>query len=381
MIDFILKMLVCLFLAAAVGFMVAWLLRNLSVQQLRDEVSRLRRNLGERDSLLHDSETKLKAIKSTLSARDSTISAHETRLGALDTQITQLNQHRDLLSYEASTKDATIKARDVSLASLTALLAAHEVTSGSNPTVNTNLEQTITELQRTLADRETMLRVRDETLKARELKIEELERNVATLTGSWAVERDQLNVEIDASRRTLQSRSQLLSEAQAKLETSGLTLANLQSRVNGYEDNSNFLNQKIVELESQLKHGDESRRTLQERLDAGDSHATEPANFDWLIPPRQFEQPPALIDDIKHIYGVGPAIEKTLNQLGIYLFKQVALWSEADIDFFDGQLKDFHGRIRREQWVRSAVEEHYKKYNEWLGSGEAIITIPETNRD
>ena len=71
-------------------------------------------------------------------------------------------------------------------------------------------------------------------------------------------------------------------------------------------------------------------------------------------------------DDLKLIYGVGPALERMLNKLGIYTFQEVALWTEKDIDRLDAQLKRFHGRIRREGWVASAKEEHFKKYGERL---------------
>jgi predicted flap endonuclease-1-like 5' DNA nuclease len=136
------------------------------------------------------------------------------------------------------------------------------------------------------------------------------------------------------------------------------------------------LREQIAQLEAQLRECGVKRAQLQARLLAS---TQPPAPFSGT-PPRQFTELPAVIDDLKHIYGVGPRLEKTLQKLGIYLFKQVAQWSEADIDYFDAQLTQFHGRIRREGWVRSAIEEHYKKYGEWLGEGEPALTKPETNR-
>lgn len=76
-------------------------------------------------------------------------------------------------------------------------------------------------------------------------------------------------------------------------------------------------------------------------------------------------------DDLKRIRGVGPVLEKRLNELGVHQFRQVALWTDADIDFFDRELRNFHGRIRRENWVHSATEEHFKKYGEWLAASVA----------
>jgi predicted flap endonuclease-1-like 5' DNA nuclease len=79
-------------------------------------------------------------------------------------------------------------------------------------------------------------------------------------------------------------------------------------------------------------------------------------------------------DDLKSIRGVGPVLERMLNAHGVHQFRQVATWSDADIDFFDAQLERFHGRIRRENWVRSAIDQHFKKYGEWLGDGAPAAT-------
>ncbi len=92
-------------------------------------------------------------------------------------------------------------------------------------------------------------------------------------------------------------------------------------------------------------------------------------------------EPGAPSDDLTCIYGVGPVLAKMLHRLGIHQFKQVAQWSEADIDFFDAQLERFRGRIRRENWVRSATEEHHKKYGEWLGSGTPAPVMREALHD
>ena len=69
-------------------------------------------------------------------------------------------------------------------------------------------------------------------------------------------------------------------------------------------------------------------------------------------------------DDLKQIKGVGPAIEKTLNDLGIYRFNQIAEMSEYDIDRVAQQLKGFRSRIYREDWVGQARNLHYQKNND-----------------
>ncbi len=83
-------------------------------------------------------------------------------------------------------------------------------------------------------------------------------------------------------------------------------------------------------------------------------------------------------DDLKHIRGVGPALERFLHKRGVFWFRQVATWSQADIDKFEFLLPNFGGRIQRENWVRSAQLEHYRKYKQWLGNAEPTMTTPET---
>jgi len=62
----------------------------------------------------------------------------------------------------------------------------------------------------------------------------------------------------------------------------------------------------------------------------------------------------SLRDDLKVIKGVGPAIEKTLNELGIFRYAQVAAMSRYDIERIANRLKGFQSRIEREDWVGQA---------------------------
>ncbi|MDE2383242.1 MAG: ATP-binding cassette domain-containing protein [Alphaproteobacteria bacterium] len=70
--------------------------------------------------------------------------------------------------------------------------------------------------------------------------------------------------------------------------------------------------------------------------------------------PELLKKPRGKADDLKLIWGVGPAFEKLLNKVGVWHFDQVASWTSADIDHVDALLKGFHGRIRRDDWVNQA---------------------------
>ena len=61
-------------------------------------------------------------------------------------------------------------------------------------------------------------------------------------------------------------------------------------------------------------------------------------------------------DQLQAIKGIGPAIEKTLNEMGIFRFQQIAEMSEYDIDRVAKRLKGFRSRIYREDWIGQARE-------------------------
>lgn len=61
-------------------------------------------------------------------------------------------------------------------------------------------------------------------------------------------------------------------------------------------------------------------------------------------------------DKLQAIKGVGPAIEKTLNEMGIFRFQQIAEMSEYDIDRIASCLKGLRSRIYREDWLGQARE-------------------------
>jgi len=58
-------------------------------------------------------------------------------------------------------------------------------------------------------------------------------------------------------------------------------------------------------------------------------------------------------DDLKLISGIGPVIEKRLNESGIYHFRQVANFEQRDIDLVNDAIS-FPGRIERDEWIAQA---------------------------
>jgi hypothetical protein len=58
-------------------------------------------------------------------------------------------------------------------------------------------------------------------------------------------------------------------------------------------------------------------------------------------------------DDLTRIKGIGPKLSQTLNEIGIYHFRQIAQWQDAEARWVDDFLS-FKGRVAREQWIEQA---------------------------
>ena len=65
------------------------------------------------------------------------------------------------------------------------------------------------------------------------------------------------------------------------------------------------------------------------------------------------DQPDGSADDLTRIRGIGPALQRLLNRLGIFHFRQIAAWGPDEIATVSASLR-FPGRIERDNWVGQA---------------------------
>lgn len=375
---------------------------------LEQQIAVAARDLSTTRGELTAARGELTTARSELTAARGEVTAARGELTTTQARLVEINK----------TKDGEIARLGAQLAPLAALPAALNARDGELNRIKASYEQQLTELRAKFDATQQAIRARDTDLAAVRSQLEnevsalrgrsdnemsQLKSRVSTLAGDLQSRESTLStlrVELDAARKTLDSRSALLRDAETAkqvavdaVKVKDAELARLRAEVSTL----NALPARLASLQSDLSVAGNERKNLewQWQQAQGDLEArlsecaaarrALEAELETLkqssnLPPRQFASAPAVIDDLKHIFGVGPVLEKMLHGLGVYQFKQVALWSAEDIRFFDQQLHEFHGRIERENWVRSAQEEQYKKYGEWLGQGLPTITMPETNR-
>jgi predicted flap endonuclease-1-like 5' DNA nuclease len=120
----------------------------------------------------------------------------------------------------------------------------------------------------------------------------------------------------------------------------------------------------VHELPQLTAFAEERRQLLADLADA----RGEIARYRQIVVDIERNAPPPLLDapgtpdDLKMIVGIGPVIERMLYQMGIGTYRQIARWSERDIDEVDARLPEFPGRIRRDAWVTQARALHVGKY-------------------
>ncbi len=59
-------------------------------------------------------------------------------------------------------------------------------------------------------------------------------------------------------------------------------------------------------------------------------------------------------DDLKEIKGIGPKLERMLNNMGFFHFDQIAALSDQEVAWVDSNIEGFKGRVSRDDWVGQA---------------------------
>ena len=257
--------------------------------------------------------------------------------------------------FQASHTDAKNRAKELSIAVQEAFERRDELQREIKD-IRSNLEVAVNERKQLQSDIEAnsvgedILRQKDERIDKLNHELANWQNRLPPLIERFRVrneEAERIEQELAAAReriRELESAQDLARGDQTRIEavhdpdelTDGLDASNdpvddLPAEPGATDDDDD---EEIEDLEEDQEIVDEQPESLPE--------------------PEVEPEPYARRDNLKKITGVGPAIEKTLNEIGIVNFQQVADMSEYDIDRVAKRLKGFHTRIYREDWIGQA---------------------------
>jgi len=116
--------------------------------------------------------------------------------------------------------------------------------------------------------------------------------------------------------------------------------------------NERELESEVARLRALLKQNEtESAKTAKPKF-----------TTDAPRPTSLFDRRPEQVDDLKEVKGIGPVMERVLNENGCYHFKQLANFSPRDIEWISQALGSFPDRIERDNWVGQAQTLYLQKY-------------------
>jgi predicted flap endonuclease-1-like 5' DNA nuclease len=125
-------------------------------------------------------------------------------------------------------------------------------------------------------------------------------------------------------------------------------LLSWQNHANEFKSKNGQLKEKIQTIESEIAEHKKSLLLLEEDLERAQS---EKEGLEARLT-KSFTLPSR--DDLKLINGIGPGIEKKLNALGIYSFRQISEFTPRTIEEVSSAIKFFPKRIEKDNWVSQA---------------------------
>ena len=212
-------------------------------------------------------------------------------------------------------------------------------------------------------------------VKEADARRDDLQREIKDIRGNLEVavaERNQLQFDIAArseSEISAKEKDQKIFQLSRELESWTGRLPPLIERYKKRDNEAKQLETELAEARSYIEQL-ENAQTLATRVErvsdpdaltngrdaSNDSTDGETNRHDHSFDTSNDDDHLTIKDDLKKIKGVGPAIEKTLNEMGIFRFQQIADMTEYEIDRVAQRLKGFHSRIYRENWIGQARE-------------------------
>lgn len=413
----ILQMVGCLLVAATIGLMMGWLLRSFATsekrQQLSEIATRLRGREHELDTLNHElkvrtsavqmlegkmitSEAALKDLTADLATKVEQLTALQADLREKGVRLHAAERERDTLRREVEAAETNIKAKAAGFAEMQAQMEnAEDVLISRDQeiaTLKTWVEQLapkdaeIAKLRARIEELEPFLekcrrvereqeqerarasaaqRGKEQELAQTQARVRDIEMDLARLQAQNQADLTRFGETLQERDAEIQRLRGIVTELEmfrGEVEKKDLALREAEERrvmdVTEREEEIGALRKRLVEYRVAQRFSAQSKSTSGAKESV--SHSI-PAAGQGTGKDR-----PAQKDDLKQIHGIGPVMESGLNRMGMFTFRQIAEWKDQDVEHMASELNTFPDRIRHDDWIAGAKEQHFLKYGEEL---------------
>jgi predicted flap endonuclease-1-like 5' DNA nuclease len=413
----ILQMVGCLLVAATIGLMMGWLLRSFATsekrQQLSEIATRLRGREHELDTLNHElkvrtsavqmlegkmitSEAALKDLTADLATKVEQLTALQTEVREQGVRLHAAERERDTLRREVEEAEAIIEAKAAGFADMQAQMEnAEDVLVSRDQEIATlktwveqlapkdaeiarlrthieELEPFLERTRRLERDQEQDRARASAMLQGKEQELAQTRARHREIEGELARLRSQHQDDLTRFAETLKERDQDLQRLRAtieelemfrgEVEKKEIALREAEERrvmdVSEREEEIGALRKRLVEYRVA------QRFSAQAKSNAGAGESASPSAP--AAGRGAGKHRPAQKDDLKQIHGIGPVMERVLNRMGMFTFRQIAEWKDQDVEHMASELNTFPDRIRHDNWIAGAKEQHFLKYGEEL---------------
>lgn len=275
-----------------------------------------------------------------------------------------LDQNKGLMEqvsqFQASHTDAKNRARELSIAVQEAFERRDELQREIKD-IRSNLEVAVNERKQLQSDIEANS-VGEDILRQKDERIDKLNHELANWQNRLPPLIERFRVRNEEAERVEQELAAARERIRELESTQDLARGD-QTRIEAVHDPDELTDGLDASNDPVDDLPPEPEATDDVDVDVDDDEEIEDLEEDQEIVDEQPESPPeeevelepyTRRDNLKKIKGVGPAIEKTLNEIGIVNLQQIADMSEYDIDRVAKRLKGFHTRIYREDWIGQA---------------------------
>ena len=329
------------------GLFLGWLIWGRLVSRLREQVAKLEREVADWRKKYEDLQKKYAALEAELKEANLKIDRQAERIRQLEIEKGQL--HGDLMAAR-QVRDSQAKELDALKARFSAL-EEEKMTWSASAADTSELDA----LRAKLEESNTM----NAGLRG---KLNELEAS-ASAAGNTAGEVSQLKAKLAEAEATTNAHQRTIRDLNVKLANAGDNgeLNSLKVKLNQTEADLAACRAKAsaapvaasgfvagaaggsapLSKEEKKANAERAKQKVKQRMaaSAGDGGK----------------------DDLKLISGVGPALEKKLNELGIFTFKQVSEFDADMVETVNDAIEFFPGRVQRDDWVGQAKKLYQTK--------------------